>query len=279
MLLGFKVDSETMTVKVTEERAQNVKKSTKELMERKSFTIRELAKVIGQIVSCFPGVKYGPLFYRNLEQDKVKSLKINRGNFDGKVKNLTKESIEELNWWNLNIEKSSNDIQTTKPTVFVESDASMEGFGAKCRGICMNGRWTDSEKENHINVLELLAVFYALKGFARKFAFENVHIRISCDNTTTVAYLNHMGGSKSQKCNELAKQIWMWCIKRNIWIPTVHLAGILNKDADRESRIFNDDIEWKLNPAIFDKICEKFGKPDIDIFASRLNYQIKPFVS
>ena len=29
----------------------------------------------------------------------------------------------------------------------------------------------------------------------------------------------------------------------------------------------------------FEKICTAFGKPDIDLFASRLNYQCKPFVA
>ena len=34
------------------------------------------------MVSSFPGVLYGPLFYRQLELDKAMVLKANNGNFD-----------------------------------------------------------------------------------------------------------------------------------------------------------------------------------------------------
>ncbi len=42
------------------------------------------------------------------------------------------------------------------------------------------------------------------------------HIRIRSDNTTAIAYINAMGGIKSQVCNDMAHQIWEWCSKREI---------------------------------------------------------------
>ena len=80
-------------------------------------------------------------------------------------------------------------------------------------------------------------------------------------------------------CNELANTIWLWCIQRNIWISATYLPGELNTVADTRSRKFNDNIEWMLNPQIFTKITAKFGKPDIDLFASRLNHQVPTYVS
>ena len=38
-----------------------------------------------------------------------------------------------------------------------------------------------------------------------------------------------------------------------------------------QSRALEDATEWKLNPAVFHKIVEKFGKPDIYLFATRIN--------
>ena len=49
-----------------------------------------------------------------------------------------------------------------------------------------------------------------------------------------------------------------------------HLAGILNVDADQESRSIHDNMEWKLHPYIFERICEKWGIPELDLFTSRL---------
>lgn len=57
------------------------------------------------------------------------------------------------------------------------------------------------------------------------------------------------------------------------------IPGKDNILADRESRIKNNDTEWKLNPKIFHQITSIGAIPSIDLFASRINYQIKPFVS
>ena len=72
------------------------------------------------------------------------------------------------------------------------------------------GKWTPSEAEYHINILELLAAFFALKCFCSH--MNNCHIQIQIDNTTALAYINNMGGSKSNAVNQLAVQIWEWCI-------------------------------------------------------------------
>ena len=49
--------------------------------------------------------------------------------------------------------------------------------------------------------------------------------------------------------------------------------------ADKESREKRLDTEWKLNPELFDCIVTLRGTVSVDLFASRLNYQLKPFVS
>ena len=49
--------------------------------------------------------------------------------------------------------------------------------------------------------------------------------------------------------------------------------------ADKRSRIFKDNTEWMLNPQIFKNIVSRYGVPDIDLFASRLNHQLPKYVS
>jgi hypothetical protein len=49
--------------------------------------------------------------------------------------------------------------------------------------------------------------------------------------------------------------------------------------ADRRSREFGDQTEWQLSEQVFQKICTRFGTPDVDLFASRLNAQLDTFVS
>ena len=40
-----------------------------------------------------------------------------------------------------------------------------------------------------------------------------------------------------------------------------------------------DATEWKLNPALFHKTVENFGKADIYLFATRINKQLDRYVS
>ena len=42
---------------------------------------------------------------------------------------------------------------------------------------------------------------------------------------------------------------------------------------------FTDDTEWMLNPNIFELACQKWGRPHVDLFASRNNKQINKHVS
>lgn len=106
-----------------------------------------------------------------------------------------------------------------------------------------------------------------------------IHVKLNIDNTTAIAYINQMGGMRSHECNELAKTLWAWCIEIQIWVTACHLPGTLNVVADRKSRTFQEETEWQLNTNTFNRICGKFGKPDIDIFASRLNRQLPRFIA
>ena len=53
----------------------------------------------------------------------------------------------------------------------------------------------------------------------------------------------------------------------------------MNIQADLESRSIHDNMEWKLHPILFNKICVKWGIPEIDLFANRLNNQLDRYIS
>ena len=134
-----------------------------------------------------------------------------------------------------------------------------------------------AEATNHINILELQATFFALKAFCNN--THHTHVQLQIDNTTVVAYINNMGGSKSPPLNTLAKEIWNWCIERDIWVSAVHIAGKPNTSADNISRNFSDKHEWSLSKAYFLEIFFIFPELNIDLFASRLNNQLESYCS
>ena len=78
-ILGFLLNSKTMTVRLTIEKAKQLKQDCMKLKQTNSPPIREVARIIGEIVSSFPGTSHGPLYYRDLEQDKSLALKQNKG--------------------------------------------------------------------------------------------------------------------------------------------------------------------------------------------------------
>ena len=132
----------------------------------------------------------------------------------------------------------------------------------------IGGRWTDVETTHHINILELQAAFFALRAFCH--TTNNTHVQLQTDNTTAVAYITNMGGSKSIQLNNLAKEMWTWCIHKNIWLAAVHIAGKLNTSADNKSRNFSDKHEWALSKEYFQEIVSVYPELNIDLFASRI---------
>ena len=59
------------------------------------------------------------------------------------------------------------------------------------------------------------------------------------------------GVTHSRECNTIAKDIWHWCIEKQIWLTVAYIPGTKNVEADRESRVFSDNKEWMIRPDIF----------------------------
>ena len=95
-----------------------------------------------------------------------------------------------------------------------------------------------------------------------------------CDNTTAVANVTKQGSVRFKSNNHTTRKIWEFAIERNLWLSIAHCPGSEYTEADKASRVFQDEIEWSLAQGIFNRICEHFGKPDIHLFASRLNHKV-----
>ncbi len=275
--LGFILDSISMTVRPNSEKINNITNACKRLLARKLCTIRELASCIGLLVSSFPGVAHGPLYYRELENHKVSALKICKGDFD-KQTTLSPKVMAELQWWVSNIGFSYKNISQPQPSIVISTDASMTGWGAVWNDAKIGGHWTESEAKHHINYLELLAIYNALSSFFND--TKSLHIRVLSDNTTAVYSINNMGTSHSYTCNLIVRKMWLWAIERDIWISTAHIPGVLNVEADKISRARPKDSEWQLDKGVFEQAVRQFNfHPDIDLFASCHNFQVPQYVS
>ena len=71
------------------------------------------------------------------------------------------------------------------------------------------------------------------------------------DDMTALSDVNHMGTSSSKKRNDLAREIWLWCAQRNILLTAVHIPGVENGEADKQSRQSHSQLEWTPDRTIF----------------------------
>ena len=277
--LGFEFNSINMTVTLTDKKKQKIKNLCTEILNSKTFSIHTLASFIGNLIASFPAVPLGKMFYRYLERDKIAALNKARGNFYNNMylKELNKISIQEIQWWYQNISYAHRVILTLEIDKTIYTDASKLGWGFTAGDIASGGLWTENEKRKHINWLELKAMEISIKTVCKNKKF--THIRIMCDNTTAIAYVNNMGGMQSADCNALAKEIWLFCNNKNIWLSAAFIPGRENKVADEKSRKINEHSEWQLNPKLFKEITTCFYKPEVDLFASRINRQLDKYVS
>ena len=250
-------------------------KMVEKYLNKRVIKIRELAELIGTLVAACPAVAYGWLFYKQLEMIKQDFLKLEGYESKKNIK-ISDGAIDELKWWKEYILPAENKIRTESFDLEIFSDASLTGWGVVCNNSKASGFWNSQESKYHINYLEIKAALLGLKCFAKSLRDKQILLRI--DNLTALAYINKMGGTRSIDSYEIAKELWQWCFERKIWVFAEYIASKVNP-ADEGSRLQNIDTEWELAQFAYDRIVKKFGKPDIDLFASRVNKKCNKYCS
>ena len=275
VFLGVVIDSVSMTVYLTMERKAKLQQLVCVAINKVKLSIQAFAELIGTMVASFPAVEYAKLFYRRCDNLKTQALKQSRGNYKKEVC-ITPECMLDLYWWRDNINTAFTPIVRPPAGIVLSSDASKIGWGGTRGSVKTGGHWTTDEAISHINELEIKAALFTLQALCKD--VRDTHVLLRIDNTTAVCYINAMGGRK-RGCNDITRKILMWCKDRNIWVTAAYLPGEQNVEADAQSRLIHENTEWSLNQDVFNQLCELWGKPEVDLFASRINYKLKPYCS
>ena len=85
-------------------------------------------------------------------------------------------------------------LKQISPDWQMVSDASRKNWGATFGHQQVTGTWSEKEKE-HINVLELRAIYYALREMEE--VVKGKKVAIFSDNTTVLSYIRRQGGGRS----------------------------------------------------------------------------------
>lgn len=275
--LGLTLDSHEMMFRVPPDKLANINTALRNLFDRRSTTQRQLARLIGKLMA----IESAVLPVRLRTRELLRNLNHHKGSdWDMRVP-IWRASREEMQWWIDHLSTwNGRAIVAAPPTVHITTDASDSGWGAVYEDRngtqTTYGFWSLLQRSYGNNVRELLAGGFGLLSFASLIEGETVDLQM--DNTTAVAYVNHMGGRRDF-LSLIAEDLWDWCIGRQVTVIARHLAGVLNVRADRLSRIVTDRSDWKLNPAIFDILSAQWGPFSMDLFATALNAQLPRFVS
>lgn len=274
--LGFVIDSLSLSISLPENKCIALEEKCRDLCsKRDKVKIREVSSLVGSFTASYPATKWGRLYFRDLDREKCKALNKNEGNFD-KYMSLSTSALNNVKWWITKEKLIPFSFAFWPMTVSIYSDASLQGWGAHCGNSVAGGRWELAEQEKHINWLELKACWLAVMAFSKKLS--HVHISVKLDNTCAISYIANMGGRISE-LDKLAKDFWFWLKAKDLWVTPAFIPGTKNVLADKMSRVFKDNTEWSLNDKIFTQVVQRFGIPDIDIFASRINHKVDRYIS
>ena len=157
--LGLSIDSQTMSLSLPEKKILDIQNKCQSLICNPTTSARTVARLIGTLEVAHPATWQAPLHYSQLQIQLIKSLQASRDNYEILV-SLNSNAHFKLQWWLHNIATvKGNTVNPPAAELYITSDASKEGWGACCQNLIANGRLSPLEAKDHINVIELKAVF------------------------------------------------------------------------------------------------------------------------
>ncbi|KAI8480097.1 hypothetical protein Bbelb_421870 [Branchiostoma belcheri] len=85
------------------------------------------------------------------------------------------------------------------------------------------------KKPGEFRLFKLKAASLALRSFV---SADTQHVLLRLDNVTAVAYVNHVGGTRSPDLAALALEMWSWALERGLTLSATHVPGLTNTLAD-----------------------------------------------
>ena len=152
ILLSFLINTIKMQIRLPKEKISQAVQEAQKLLEAQQASARQLAHLIGVFSATLPAILPAPLHYRGLQLLKHQALR--KGGYDV-ILPLSQEAKDDLLWWiqNLNV-VNGQPLVRDQPSLLIETDASLMGWGAVCQEERIGGPWTVEEKALHINCLD-----------------------------------------------------------------------------------------------------------------------------
>ena len=274
--IGISLDTVSLRARLSQERTDSFLDCLARFQLEHKVQYKTCMRAAGLMASAISLVRLGRLHMRPFQQW-MGSLRVPATQGSRRV-TVTETCMQALRQWKVAAFLSEGvPVGRIISRKVITTDASLKGWGATFEGRTARGLWDRSMKTAHINYLELMAVFLAVKHFEP--LVSGCHVLIRTDNTTAMSYINKQGGLKSPVLHNLARRLILWCDAHlgSIWAS--HVPGLLNSGADLLSRGKTHYADWSLHPGVADQIWVRFGRPQVDLFASEENTKCSRFFS
>ncbi|CAJ0935493.1 unnamed protein product [Ranitomeya imitator] len=276
IFLGMLFDTRQSRVFLPTDKRSTLCRDIRLLQGPRPPSLRSAMKVLGRMVATLEAIPFAQFHSRPLQQAILSQWDRSVFSLDRPIK-LSFRVRRSLNSWLTSPLISQGRSFLPIHWQVVTTDASLLGWGAVFRHLTVQGRWSLRESSLPINVLEIRAIFLSLRHWER--ILRGLPVRIQTDNATAVAYVNHQGGTRSSLALAEISKILLWAEATVPVISAVHIPGVENWAADFLSREGLAAGEWSLHPEVFHQICLRWGTPDVDLTASRVNRKVPQFVS
>ena len=158
---------------------------------------------------------------------------------------------------------------------FVQSHGSVPVHGCVTRGLGSSPRQSDDsrclEPPRQLSPHQLArakgSFFLGLQDFEMLVTGRSVLVH--SDNTTVVAYINKLGGTRSPTLCYLLWELMLWCIDRKILLSARHVPGKLNSITDalsRRKRVLSTG--WAIPVKIAHRLFLHWGELTVDLFTT-----------
>ena len=274
--IGIALDSVSFTARLSPERIDAFLKCVALFRRGHRLPFRICLRMAGLMASAISLVRLGRLHMRPFQRW-LRSLGVPTRFLSRRV-TVSGDCTLALRWWS-DRRVLTEGVPMGLPLVrkVVTTDASLSGWGATHEGRSARGTWDRTLRFAHINYLELLAVFLALRVFEP--FIRGCHVLVRTDNTTTMCYINRQGGLRSLPLHTLAYKLLVWCDRHLLSLTACHVPGLLNAGADLLSRGPLRYSNWSLHPSVAEQIWDRFGTPVADLFAAEENKKCPLFFS
>lgn len=267
--LGLQIDTVTMRARISDSRRAALLLALRKFYPNHMVTAHSVMTLLGLMSSAHSVVPLGLLHMRKTQRW-FAQLRLDPVRHRRRWVTVPLSLRADLNYWrDPCVMTQGVAIGRVSSYIPVYTDACLTGWGGTCQARAVGGVWSQSGR--HINLLELETVLLVLTHFVSTLRGNDV--LVWSDNRTTVAYINRQGGVRSPALHRLAEELWLWAHEHLRSLTAAHIPGCQNIGADLMSRGGPRDDEWRLHPEIVLQIWERFGRAEVDLFASRVNAQ------